>query len=143
MRKDRLKDKYSDATDASANFISKVSNVIHSGSIKIDLNKSPAIALSIEQHGKKIYLDLSEPDPLLKLRIHNNESISIFEKIKIAKEFAHKLREDGITLYVLRNGKEAITFGEEAKPTLSRIITRSDDIQIDSVIQSSKLDEEL
>ena len=143
MRKDRSKKKYTDIGDLSANILSKVSTVIHSGSVKIEVDNSPSVAVSVQQHGKKISLDLTEPDLLLRLRDEKNERVNIFDKLKIAKEFAHKLTDSGMTLSVLRNGKEAITLGEEAKPTLSRIITRSGDIQVDSVVQSSKLRGEL
>jgi hypothetical protein len=133
------KEEYSDVTDISANFLSEVSHVVPSGSVKINVDNSPAIAIYVEKHGKKISLDLTEPNLLLMLRDENNEDVSIFDKLKIAKEFAHKLTDSGLTLSVLRNGKDALTLGEEAKPTLSRIITRSEDIQVDSVMQSSKL----
>jgi len=39
-----------------------------------------------------------------------------------------------MTISSLRGGKEAITLGKDAKPTLSKRITRSDDVQINSVI---------
>jgi hypothetical protein len=39
----------------------------------------------------------------------------------------------------LRKGKEAVTLGEGARPSLSRIITKSDDVQIDSLKESVKL----
>ena len=37
----------------------------------------------------------------------------------------------------------AIILGKEAHPTFSRLITRSDDIQIDSIRESAKLSREL
>jgi hypothetical protein len=54
-------------------------------------------------------------------------------------EFAQKLTDNDITISLLRKGKAAITLGEEAKPTLSRIITKSDDIQLNSMKESTKL----
>ena len=44
-----------------------------------------------------------------------------------------------MTLSFLRKGKEAITLGREANPTVLKLITRSDDIQVDSVRESIKL----
>ncbi|HZD34391.1 MAG TPA: hypothetical protein VE130_04230 [Nitrososphaeraceae archaeon] len=143
MRRSHSKEGYADITDISANLLSEVSRVVPCGSVKIDVDNSTAIAIYVEKHGKKISLDISEPNLLITLRDENNENISIFDKLKIAKEFAHKLTKNGLTLSVLRNGKDALTLGEEAKPTLSRIITRSEDIQVDSVMQSSKLRREL
>jgi hypothetical protein len=40
---------------------------------------------------------------------------------------------------VFRKGKEALILGKEANPTVSKIISGSDDLQIKSVIESSKL----
>jgi hypothetical protein len=67
----------------------------------------------------------------------------LFDKLKTAKEFAQKLTDNGLTLSFLRELKEAIILGKEAHPTLSRLITRSDDIQVESVRESTKLSREL
>jgi len=48
-----------------------------------------------------------------------------------------------LTLSFLRKGKEAIILGKNAHPTFSKLITRSDDIQIDSLKESVKLGREL
>ncbi len=44
-----------------------------------------------------------------------------------------------LTISILRKGKKAISLGKAANPTLSRFLTRSSDIQIDSVRQAAKL----
>ena len=67
----------------------------------------------------------------------------LFDKLEMAKEFSQKLTDNGLTLSFLRKGKEAITLRKEANPTLSKLITRSDDIQVDSVRESIKLGREL
>ena len=65
---------------------------------------------------------------------------SIFQQqLDLAKNFAHILTENSMTLVLMRKGKEAMILGKEAKPTLSKIISGSDDLQIVSVIESSKL----
>jgi hypothetical protein len=48
-----------------------------------------------------------------------------------------------MTISFIRRGKEAITLGKDAKPTLSKIITRSDDVQINSVTQTGNLKRDL
>jgi hypothetical protein len=65
-----------------------------------------------------------------------DDETGLFDKLKTAKEFAKKLTDNGMTISFLRRGKEAITLGKDAKPTLSKIITRSDDVQINSVTQA-------
>ena len=65
---------------------------------------------------------------------------SIFQQqLELAKNFAHTLTENNMTLVLMRKGKEAMILGKEAKPTLSKIISGSDDLQVVSVIESSKL----
>ena len=75
-------------------------------------------------------------------KIHEDET-GLFDKLNTAKEFAQKLSENGLTLSFLRKGKKAIILGKEAKPTLSKLITRSDDIQINSTKESAKLKTDL
>jgi hypothetical protein len=79
--------------------------------------------------------DLLEPKLF---RTHEDET-GMFDKLTTAKEFAQKLTDNGLTVSFLRRGKEAIGLGKEAKPSISKLVTRSDDIQIDSVKVAAKL----
>lgn len=63
--------------------------------------------------------------------------------LSFSKKFAHYLTINGVTLSISRKGKEAITIGEEAKPTLSRLLTRSDDVQIKSTMEAAKLTDDV
>ncbi|HKR74578.1 MAG TPA: hypothetical protein VJR94_10775 [Candidatus Nitrosocosmicus sp.] len=68
---------------------------------------------------------------------------SIFDQLKIVKDLAVKLSENNITIVLLRKGKEAIIMGKDASPSISKIISGSDDLQIKSVTESSKLISEI
>ncbi len=68
---------------------------------------------------------------------------SIFDQLKIVKDLAVKLSENNITIILLRKGKQAIIMGKDASPSLSKIISGSDDLQIKSVTESSKLISEI
>jgi hypothetical protein len=107
------------------------------GSIKLELEGQPAAKIDIINHENKskIRVDLLQPT-LFKTP---NDETGLFDKLKSAKEFAKKLAENDVTISFLRRGKEAITLGSDAKPTLSKIISRSDDLQIDSVTQATHL----
>jgi len=50
-----------------------------------------------------------------------------------------KLTDNGITFSLLRKGKEAITLGERARPSLSSIVTKSDDIEVNGIKEPAKL----
>jgi hypothetical protein len=79
----------------------------------------------------------------LKTETPTISKIGLFDKLKTAKEFSQQLTDNGLTLSFLRKGTEAIILGKNAHPTFSKLITRSDDIQIDSVKESVKLGREL
>jgi hypothetical protein len=63
--------------------------------------------------------------------------------IDIPKEFTQKLTDNNMTIVLSRKGKEAIILGKEAKPTVSKLISRSDDMQIKSVREIAKLGSDL
>jgi hypothetical protein len=114
----------------------------NSGSIRLEFANKPAAEINIcsndnfsKSSKKKIKVDLLEPG-LFKLQ---DDDLSLFDKLRTATEFAQKLTDNMLTLSLLRKGKEAITLGEEAHPSFSRLITRSDDIQLNSLKESSKL----
>jgi len=105
------------------------------GSIKIKSNDTPAFSLEFKD--KKILLDITDAS-FFNFGDESDE-IGFFSKLKTAKELAQVLSDSGLTFSILRKGKEALSLGYETHPTLSRLITRSDDIQIDSVKEVAKL----
>ena len=106
------------------------------GMIKIEVKDQSAAQINLNNN--LITVDLLQPEFF---RI--SEDIGIFDKLKTAKEFAQKLTDNGLTISFLRKGKDAISLGKDAKPTLSRLITRSDDIQVDSVKEITNLNRDL
>jgi hypothetical protein len=126
----------------------KILNSVKSGSIKLEVANRPALNIEIN---RKNHVDDSDGSSRTILRLDllepslfsvPDDQTSLFEKLKTAAELAQKLTDNGITLSLLRKGKEAITLGERARPSLSRIITKSDDIQVDSIRESAKLKKE-
>jgi hypothetical protein len=63
----------------------------------------------------EINVDLLQP---VFFRTTDDET-GLFDKLKTAREFAKKLTDNGRTISFLRRGKEALTLGKDAKPTLS------------------------
>ena len=107
------------------------------GIIEIDTENQSAAQIDISND--KIAINLLQAEFF---RAPDDET-GLFDKLKTSKEFGHKLSENRLTLSVLRKGKEAITLGYKAKPKLSKLITRSDDIQIDSVKEIANLKRDL
>jgi hypothetical protein len=115
-----------------------------SGFVKLEVANRPALKIDVNRNVQAegndnsrtmVKLDLLEPT----FFSVPDDQTGIFDKLRTATEFAQKLTDNGITFYLLRKGKEAITLGEGARPSLSRIITKSDDIQLNSVKESVKL----
>jgi hypothetical protein len=119
---------------------------ITSGSIKLEVANQPAMKVEINRNDLVDSLNENNRTVLVRLDLLEpnffnvpDDKTGIFDKLRTATEFAQKLTDNGITFSLLRKGKEAVTLGEGARPSLSRIITKSDDIQIDSLKESVKL----
>ena len=138
---------------------------IKSGTIKIGVKDQPAMLINTntnrididvldpqlfkftkeeqeeEDHEQGIADKLKEKLHTAKEFAHNikDSEIDIFDELHTAKEFAHILTDNDMTITVSRKGKEAIILGKEAKPTVSKLVSRSDDVQIKSVKETAKL----
>jgi hypothetical protein len=108
---------------------------IPKGSISVKTNDTPAFTLEFQ--GDKVLLNIT--DASFFNFGEESDDIGFFSKLKTAKELAQVLADNRVTFSILRKGKEALSLGYETRPTLSRLITGSDDIQIDSVKEVAKL----
>jgi hypothetical protein len=114
-----------------------------SGTIKITIQDKES--LRIESADKKINLNVIDPSifEIPVETIKHNMITDFLKYLKEAKVFAHKLTENGVTLFILNKNENAITLGKDASPSFSKLITRSDDIQIDSIRKSMKLADDI
>jgi hypothetical protein len=134
---------------------------VTNGKLVIDMGNEPAIQINAATN--RIDIDLLHPE-LFKIakdedddrgridklkdklntakefaqKLTDNET-ALFDKLNTAKEFAQKLTDNEMTLAFLRKGKEALILGKEAKPTVSKLVSRSDDVQIKSVRETTRL----
>ena len=125
-----------DEDDQIANTLVKSMRAVTEGVIKIDIKDQSAVKINLDNNS--IVVDLLQPE-----FFRVSEELGLFDKLKTAKEFSQKLTDNGLTMSFLRKGKEAISLGKDAKPTLSRLLTRSDDIQIDSIRELANLRRDL
>ncbi len=105
------------------------------GKIIIDVQDKQVLSVSLE--GNRVVLDVS--DASIFGTAESDSSIGLFDGLKTAKKLGETLNSKGMTLSILRKGKKALSLGRDAKPTLSTLVTRTDDIQVDSVRQVTKL----
>ena len=128
----------SDVITGTANHLVEILKRIR-GKVGITCREGPILSISLE--GNKIFLDVS--DASVFGMSDNNNNLGFFDSLKATKTLAEILDAEGLTLSILRKGKEALTIGREATPKVSTILTRSDDIQVDSVREVAKLGRDL
>lgn len=123
-----------DKNDQLSDWLSKALRSAKEGVLAISFeNDEPAVKIAISNG--TLAVDLLEPTIF---RIPEDET-GLFDKLKTASEFARKLSDNGVTLSFLRKGKEAVRLGKDARPTFSKMVTRSDDIQLNSAREFAKL----
>jgi hypothetical protein len=122
-----------DKNDQLVDWVSKALRSAKEGALAIRFENEPAVKIAISNG--TLTVDLLEPAIF---RIPEDET-GLFDKLKTASEFARKLSDNGVTLSLLRKGKEAVRLGKDARPTLSKMVTRSDDIQLNSARAFAKL----
>lgn len=112
------------------------------GSIKISFNKNPGLSITLGSND--VRLDIEDPSIFENIGFNESPNSSgLFDKLKTAQKFAQILNDCGLSFIILRKGKEAFTIGRDATPTLSSVLTGSDDIHIDSITQAAKLGKDL
>ncbi len=117
-----------DPRDQPIAWLGKALKSAASGTLAIDFQNKPAVRITIIDSGK-LAVDLLRPDIF---KVPQDET-GLFDKLKTASEFGHKLSDNDVTISFLRRGKEAVRLGKDAQPTLSKLVTRSDDVQMSSV----------
>lgn len=110
------------------------------GKINIDVKGNPLLSLVLE--GDKILLDIEDAS-IFGMVGTDSKRVGIFDKLKKTKKVAEILDSKGLTLSVLRKGKKAVTLGRQATPSVSSLLTGTDDLQIDSVREVTKLGKDI
>lgn len=114
------------------------------GKLNIQIDGRPTLGLDFK--GNEVNVDIQDASVFGIAEEEENENqheMGFFDKIKAAKNVAQIFDNHDLTVTILRKGKKAVTMGKEARPSLSRLITRSDDIQIESLSQATKLGKEI
>jgi hypothetical protein len=123
--------------DQLSDWLGKALRSAKEGTLAISFENKPIVKIAISNG--TLAVDLVEPTMF---RVAEDET-GLFDKLKTASEFGRKLSDNGVTLSILRKGKEAVRLGKEARPTLSKIVTRSDDIQLNNAREFAKLKSDL
>lgn len=110
------------------------------GNISIDIDQKSFLSIHFNDVIRVNIEDLSVFDLL---ETDNEEKTNFWNLFKNVRSFAKTLRQNNKTIVLSVHGKEAIILGKEAHPSLSKIVTKSDDIEFKNIIELSKLSFEI
>jgi hypothetical protein len=112
------------------------------GTLNVLVKDNPLFSISLAS--SKVMLDIQDTSFFGKIDLEKEDSSEgLFERLKKVRRVGEVLDNTGLSLIVSRKGKKAFTIGREATPTVSSIITGSDDIHIDSITQVAKLGQDV
>lgn len=122
--------------------IDRIANIVKGshGKISIKLRDKTAVELDFDEDN--LAVNIVEPK-ILGIAEDVSGNAGLIEKLKTAKTVGEVLNNKGLSVSILRKGKKALSIGRGATPTVSSLVTGSDDIQIDSIIQVAKLDRDI
>ena len=122
--------------------LDRIANIVKGsrGKISIIIRDKPAIELDFDEDN--LAVNIVEPK-ILGIAEGVSGNVGLIEKLKRARTVGEVLNNKGLSVSILRKGKKALSIGREATPTVSSLVTGSDDIQIDSIIQVAKLDRDI
>ena len=125
--------------DEDASFVvEKIANVLKASSGKLSIKLKDKTAIEFNFGGDTVTVDIVEPK-ILGMADQLESHVGLLEKLRTAKRVGEILNNEGLSISILRKGKKALSIGRNATPSISSLITRSDDIQIDSITQVAKL----
>lgn len=107
------------------------------GEVKVGTDHDRSLIVSVQDG----VIDLNFLDPALFSTDAKRKGI--LDSLQEAKELGRALADKDITISFSRKSKPVLMIGSRAKPSVSRIVTRSKEIQVLSVKELRALDREL
>jgi hypothetical protein len=114
-----------------------------SGEVNLLTGGKENLQLRIEN--RRISLNLIRKELLkyiLRLEV-NPEETSILRMLTQLKNTAEKLKQNGLTITISHKDQIMLTLGAEANPTLSKLITRTNAIQVNDLTELIEVIREL
>jgi hypothetical protein len=104
---------------------------------KIEIKENGKKSVSITSEGNRITINLID------LAFNIPHSTEILKKLSEARELADNLKENNLTLCIANKNKLVLKLGKDAKPKLSRMITKSSAVEITDLRELRKMDKRL
>jgi len=112
---------------------------IKQGKISLQTNGIENVELGIEN--KKLDLNFLQKEQLktlLELKAELEEE-SILKRLTTLKNLAENLKQNGLTITISHKGQMILTLGSEAHSTISQMVTGTDAIEVNNLIELVKL----
>jgi hypothetical protein len=105
-----------------------LSHVVKSGEVTLFTGEEEALQVKAEDNKIKLSIDSKE---FMKDVIDSaGGGASIRSKLAQLRDIAGELKDEGLTITLSYRGDILVTIGSEAKPKFSRLITRTDAVEI-------------
>lgn len=122
--------------------LDNIANIVKGSSGKLCIKLKDKTAVELRFEVDTLSVDIVEPK-ILGIAEQADSNVGLFEKLRTASKVGEILNNKGLSISILRKGKKALSIGRNATPTISSIVTQSDDIQIDSITQVAKLSRDI
>ena len=106
-------------------------HVVKSG--EVTLVTGDVEALQIKAEDKKIELSIADKEFLKDILGRAGGGKSIRNKLAQLKNIAIELKDEGLSVTLSYKGDPLVTIGSEAKPKFSRLVTRTDAVEINNL----------
>ena len=106
-------------------------HVVKSG--EVTLITGDVEALQIKAEDNKIELSIANKEFLKDVLGSAGSGTSIRSKLAQLKSIAVELKDEGLTVTLSYKGDLLVTIGSEAKPKFSRLVTRTDAVEINNL----------
>jgi len=108
-----------------------LSHVVKSGEVTLFTGDEEALQVKAEDN--KIELTIANKEFLKDVVDSAGGGASIRNKLAQLKDIAGELKDAGLTITLSYRGDILVTIGSEAKPKFSRLVTRTDAVEINNL----------
>ena len=108
-----------------------LSHVVKSGEVTLFTGDEEALQVKAEDN--KIELSVTSKEFLKDVVDSAGGGASIRSKLAQLKDIAGELKDEGLTITLSYRGDILVTIGSEAKPKFSRLVTRTNAVEINNL----------
>ena len=108
-----------------------ISQVLKSGAVTVSAGDVEALKLRVEN--KKIDLNIVDKEVLKMALEGGTEKSSLRDMLGLLKNAAEELKDEGYTITISYQGETVITLGSEASSSFSRLVTRTNAVEINNL----------